>query len=181
MSTIRRLNHHTDAEIFKALIIEAAQDTPAAFCESAEEVAAKPLSGFADLLDDHGRGDFVLGAFDDTDNLVGIVGLCRSPFGKQRHKAMLWGMYVTINKRQQGIGRQLIHAAINNARTMPGILHINLSTTGTNDAANHLYTSLGFRIYGVEPKSVNFNGTYFDETWMQLEMSAISDSGIPHP
>lgn len=173
MFTIRRLNHRTDAEIFKALIIEAVQDTPAAFCESAEEVVTKPLSGFTDLLDDHGRGDFVLGAFDETNNLIGIVGICRFPFGKQFHKAMLWGMYVTINKRQQGIGRQLIQTAIKDTRTLPGILHINLSTTGTSSAANRLYESLGFKIYGVEPNSVNVDGVYFDETWMQLEISAI--------
>ena len=170
MFTIRRLNHRTDTEIFKALVVEAAKDTPAAFCESAEEVIAKPLPGFADLLDDHGRGDFVLGAFDDMNNLVGIVGICRAPFGKQFHKAMLWGMYVTISQRQQGMGRQLIHAAIEHTRQLPGILHINLSTTGTSSAANHLYESVGFKIYGVEPNSVNVDGVYFDETWMQLKL-----------
>lgn len=167
MLTIRLLNH-ADTEIFKILLIEAAQDTPAAFCESAAEVIAKPLEGFTDLLDAHGRGDFVLGAFDEANNLLGVVGLCRFPFGKQSHKSMLWGMYVTPSKRRQGIGRALIGAALENIRKLPGILQVNLSTAGVNDAAKNLYQSLGFKIYGIEPNSINVDGMYFDETWMQL-------------
>jgi ribosomal protein S18 acetylase RimI-like enzyme len=166
---IRVLNEE-DAGLFRDLCLEAVDETPSAFCESAAEVLAKSIETFTDHLASHGRGDFVLGAFDEANHLIGTVGLYRAPYGKQSHKGTLWGLYVTPHHRQRGIGRALTVAVLEHACNLPGILQINLSVANSNPSAQQLYESLGFKTYGIEPDALNVNGVYTNEIWMQLSL-----------
>jgi GNAT superfamily N-acetyltransferase len=47
-----------------------------------------------------------------------MAGVARA---KERHKAYLWGMYVTRAARGRGVGRQLVRAALDHAVLMPGL------------------------------------------------------------
>lgn len=169
MTTIRLLNSD-DAQIFRILRIEGVNESPGAFGESVVEVTGKSLAGFVDHLGSHGRGDFVVGAFDESNNLIGMVGFYRAPYAKLSHKGTLWGMYVTPAERGKGVGRVLVLAAIKGVRNMTGVLQINLCVSASNTVAKHLYESLGFRIYGIEPNAIHIDGVYVDEVLMQFSL-----------
>jgi ribosomal protein S18 acetylase RimI-like enzyme len=163
-----RLLTHEDTEIFRTLRINAVVESPSAFAESISEVTEKSHADFSAQLDSHGRGDFVLGAFDDASNLIGIVGFYRAVHEKKRHKGTLWGMYVTPEKRKQNIGSELVSALIEHTKNLSCITQIVLCVTTTNEAAKRLYESKGFQIYGVEHHDIHIDGVYLDEALMQL-------------
>ena len=166
-----RLLSHDDTNIFRALLIEAVHESPSAFAESIIEVTEKSFVEFADQLSSHECGDFVLGAFDDINHLIGIVGFYRIVHEKKSHKGTLWGIYVTPANRQQGVGCALIAAAIARAKKLSGILQLNLSVVKSNEPARRLYESHGFQIYGVEQNAIHVDGMYLDELFMHLSLS----------
>jgi len=166
---IRALNR-SDAAIFRDLRIEAIQDTPVAFGESLVEVTLKTLEDFANHLDSHDRGDFVLGAFDLAETLIGVVGFFRTPYSKLLHKGTIWGMYVRPANRRNNVGTALLTAAIERVRNMPGVNRVNLAVSSSNTSARRLYEKLGFRIYGTEPGSISIDGSCYDEDLMQLAL-----------
>ncbi len=157
-----------DAEIFRAIRMEAIRDVPEAFAESVSEEKSKRLEDIADYLATHGRGDFVLGAFDGPENLIGIVGFYRQPCGKLRHKGTIWGMYVKPPYRRRGVARALLGEALERIRKLPGIREVQLSVSDDNAAAKALYESFGFRTCGVEIRALRVGGRYIDEQLMQL-------------
>lgn len=163
-----RLLNHDDTKIFCVLRSEAVYESPSSFAESINEITEKPFSDFSYQLDSHGRGDFVLGAFDQANKLIGVVGFYRAAHAKKSHKGTLWGMYVIPECRQKGIGSALVSAAIERAKNLPNILHITLCVTAINDVAKRLYESMGFQIYGVEKNAIHIDGKFFDEVLMQL-------------
>jgi len=163
-----RLLTHEDTEIFRNLRIKAVVESPSAFAESISEVTEKSYSDFTAQLDSHGRGDFVLGAFDDTSDLIGIVGFYRDVHEKKRHKGTLWGMYVAPEKRKQHVGSKLVSALIEHTKNLLDIMQITLCVTTANEAAKRLYESKGFQVYGIEQHAIHIDGVYLDEALMQL-------------
>jgi ribosomal protein S18 acetylase RimI-like enzyme len=158
---------NNDVDAFLALRIEAVNLAPSSFAESIEEVQNKSRDDFAQMLESHGRGDFVLGAIAGERKLVGMVGFYRDAHSKLTHKGYIWGMYVTPTHRRQGLGRLLLSRAIERIKTHSDIAQVNLNVVASNETAVRLYTSLGFMIYGNEPRAINVNGRYFDESLMQ--------------
>jgi RimJ/RimL family protein N-acetyltransferase len=110
----------------------------------------------------------VFGAF--APELVGAVGVSRRTPRKVAHKAGVWGMFVRPAFRGTGIGRLLMQAAIAHARAMPGIVQVMLSVSETSPAARHLYESLGFRLWGTEPRSLRHDGRTADEHHLALRL-----------
>jgi len=114
------------------LMLEAYDRHPQAFTSSVRERAVMPLSWWEARLTS--KLDAVFGAFEDG-RLVGIVGLAFEPREKARHKSTLFGMYVSADFRQHGLGRELVQAAIAEAHTHPALKLIQLTVTAGNDAA----------------------------------------------
>lgn len=159
-----------DAETFRAMRLEALRDSPEAFHTSAEELAATPREVFEEQLRQaDGDGDVVLGAFDG--GLIGITGCRRHARQKLRHKADIWGVYVTPAARRRGVARRLLEAALAYARGWPGVGQVHLTVTASNHAARDLYASLGFCTYGTEPRSLKLGERYFDEELMVLVLA----------
>ena len=160
---IRRLEA-SDAAAFLAVRLEALQLCPTAFGASVEEEVDTPLETLqANLAPDSGRYRF--GAF-DGEQLVGIIGLGREAALKLRHRAYLIAVYVTATHRGQGIGRALAEHALAFASSMPGLLQITLDVTDGNDAAQSLYASLGFTVYGRMPCAMLVDGQAYDQILM---------------
>jgi ribosomal protein S18 acetylase RimI-like enzyme len=113
--------------------------------------------------------DVVLGAFDEG-KLAGIVGLASEPREKARHKATLFGMYVSGKVRQRGLGQQLVQAALAEAQNHTGLQLIQLTVTAGNEAAFNLYQRCGFIQYGLEPMAVRVGEDYFDKIHMWREL-----------
>ncbi len=145
-----------------------------------EALAVAPLAFAASPEDDRGssadfmRGSLgdpenaaVLGAF-DGDRLVGIAGVGRFSKKKQAHRAIIWGMYVSPADRGRGLGRALLAAAVERARSWPGVLQVQLSVTDAAPEARRLYESAGFREWGVEPRALGKDGQYVTERHLVL-------------
>ena len=111
----------------------------------------------------------IFGAF-DREKLIGSIGLFRIERAKRRHKASIWGMYVSETHRGKGVGRMLLDEAIRAARAMPDVRLVGLSVITVNQAARQLYLNAGFRPYGLEPRSLKVGDRYYDEEHMILEL-----------
>jgi ribosomal protein S18 acetylase RimI-like enzyme len=167
-----RLLNQRDVSSFRALRSEAVREAPAAFTESFEEITKRSEADCAYQLQSHGKGDFVLGAFDNNTHLVGMVGFYRAVHDKQSHKGTLWGMYVAPKERERGVGRALMTAAIEHAKKLPGIVYLTLCVTASNKAAIRFYETTGFQVCGTERQALCIDGVYFDEMMMQLMFKA---------
>ena len=157
-----------DAQAYRALMLEAYDTYPQAFTSSVAERAAMPLSWWEKRLDS--PLDRLLGAF-EGDQLAGIVGLAFEPREKARHKVTLFGMYVTQAYQQRGLGRQLVEAAMVEARRHPRLKLIQLTVTAGNEAALALYQRCGFIQYGLEPLAVRVGDEYFDKIHLWRELT----------
>lgn len=164
---IRRLVAE-DTSKYRTIRLEALKTSPEAFASSFEEEAGEPIVWFGKALGSHELGDFVLGAFDPSDQLIGIIGFYRESLLKLRHKGNIWGMYVRPERRGQGIGTSLLATALDRIRALPQLRQVNLCISVANHAALHLYEQAGFQSYGVEPGAYRVGDQFHDERHMQL-------------
>lgn len=172
MPTIRPLTTG-DIDAFIALRKEALADTPWAFCASPEDdrTADQIRASLAEP-----ESAAIIGAFDaagsdaasDTGRLVAVAGLHRFPRAKERHRAMIWGVYVTPKSRGQGLGRAVVSGAIEVARKWLGVTSINLSCSENSPDARALYESLGFKAWGIEPDALRIDHHPYAEVHMTL-------------
>jgi ribosomal protein S18 acetylase RimI-like enzyme len=108
---------------------------------------------------------FIVGAF-SYNTVIGMVGFVRELTKKLNHKGNIWGTYVAQEFRRQGIGRKLMKETMIRAKKLEGLSQINLGVITFNEPAKRMYESLGFKSYGIEVKSMKYNGKYFDEELM---------------
>jgi len=169
--TVKRLDpSHVIA--YRALMLEAFELHPDAFISSHAERAALPLASWEARLKQEARpSDLVLGAFRDGE-LAGVVGLHFESREKARHKATLVGMYVPSRFRRHGLGRQLVQAALSEARARPGIRLVQLMVTHGNRAAQDLYERCGFVQYGLEPLAVRVRDGFVSKVHMWCDLDA---------
>lgn len=152
---------------YRALMLEAYDRHPQSFTSSVRERASMPLSWWESRL--NGKLDVVFGGFVEG-RLTGIAGLAFEPREKARHKATLFGMYVSANARQSGLGQRLVEAVLAEARRHQGLRLIKLTVTAGNDAAFNLYKRCGFIPFGLEPMAVRVGEEYFDKIHMWREI-----------
>lgn len=164
---IRRLTP-ADAAAYFALRRAALLDAPLAFGASPEDDLASSPAAVRELL---ARGDdnVVFGAF-DGDALLGAVGIFRERHRKAAHKARIWGMYVAPAQRGRGLAHALLAAALDHARTLPGVDWVHLSVTSAAPAAHHVYEQAGFRLWGSEPDAIRSAGESADEHHLALRL-----------
>jgi GNAT superfamily N-acetyltransferase len=106
-------------------------------------------SAFVDWADDTDQGRrVILGAFDDG-RLVGTVQVILAVPPNQPHRAEIAKMLVHRSARRQGIGQLLMEQAEVEARAEGKTLLVLDTVTG--DAAERLYTRLGWARVGVIP------------------------------
>jgi RimJ/RimL family protein N-acetyltransferase len=156
-----------DAEPFRRFRLQALEQEPQAFGESAAEHQALTLETLAARLSP--SGNFVLGAFDDG-RLIGTAGFFREARQKTGHKGRIWGVYVTPEWRAKRVGRALLAAALKRARSQAGLEQIVLTVNSQQTAARRLYLSLGFEIFGHERHALKIGDAYVDEDYMVLTL-----------
>jgi ribosomal protein S18 acetylase RimI-like enzyme len=137
-TTIRKLTP-TDAPHYRDFRLYALRRYPLAFGSDYNDESAKPLSFYGGrIAAKESPDDFLLGAFDGQNTLIGTVGFARSARRSERHKATLYGMAVREDCSGRGIGKALVDAFIAEARNVPGLLQIMLSVTDSNEPAKRL-------------------------------------------
>jgi ribosomal protein S18 acetylase RimI-like enzyme len=157
----------SDLPEYVALRREALRDTPLAFAASPDDDFAADVDVLGEQL--RKAPDWVIfGAFEER--LAGSVGLIRDKHLKAAHKMHLWGMYVTPSHRGRGLGKQLLDAAIEHARSVEGIAWIFLGVTTAAPAARQLYERAGFEIWGTEPDALREGGTSVVEHRLALRL-----------
>lgn len=160
---VRRLQA-TDAELFRAIRLEALEAHPAAFAASLESERGKPLSHFVEMLQDN----ILFAACRDTE-VLGIAGFHRFEPLKERHRGLVWTVYVRAAARGVGAADLLMRTVIAHARET-GTETLLLAVGAHNEAAQHLYRRHGFVEYGRDQRALKVGDDYYDEIMMRLEL-----------
>ncbi len=136
---------------YRAVMLQAYTDEPEAFTATVSEREPLPLDWWMSRVsDDPDPQEVVFGAFVDR-RLVGVVGLRFEQRKRNMHKAKLFGMFVVREYRARGVGRKLVRAVLEHARSTPGTEVVQLTVTQSNTSAVQLYESCGFTAFGAEP------------------------------
>ncbi len=168
MTPIRILTA-ADASTYRSLMLEAYEQAPDAFTATAAERRAEPESWWIRRIGSAEGLATCLGAWQD-DALVGTVALEYSAKPKNRHTALLLGMYVQPAQRGQGLGLALMKAAVAAASSRPEILVLNLTLTEGNEPALRLYRLLGFVSWGVQPQAIRTEAGLKGKVHMSLAL-----------
>lgn len=160
-----------DAVAWRELRLRMLRDHIDVFGSSHEEFAQQSLEEVARRMRERNSppDNALFGAFLDG-RLVGSTGLHREEGAKDRHKAMIWGVYTAPEARGHGVGRALMLAAIDRAKATPGVERLNLAVATHNTAARNLYVSLGFTVWGLERHALKLPDRYIDEEYFALEL-----------
>lgn len=108
---------------------------------------------------------FTLGAF-VGDTLIGITSLERERRVRLRHKAQVFRMFVRPGAEGSGVGKLLLREALVRAEALGDLRQLTLTVLATNERAQRLYASLGFRGYAREPAAVRIGDGHVDEIQM---------------
>jgi len=165
-----RVLHESDAQVYQELRLNSLKNNPEAFGSTYEREVKFSLETVGERLKPT-QDKFVLGAFDVSGSLFGKVTFVRENSLKTAHKGNVYGMYVAPKMRGKGLGKSLLLELIRKARDCDSLERINLTVVSTNDSAKKLYMSVGFEVYGVERNALKFNGQYFDEDLMALNIT----------
>jgi len=157
----------TDLNSFFSLRLEALQKYPSYFLATYEHEKACGNQFFAEILRANALENVIFGAF-ERECLIGIVGIYQEKAVKVAHKCTVWGMYVKVEYRKQGVGKRLLEMAIDHAEQKMHGSVINLSVESNNLTAMGLYEAHGFKAWGKEPKAKYVNEAYHDLVHMSL-------------
>jgi ribosomal protein S18 acetylase RimI-like enzyme/predicted ester cyclase len=163
-----------DAHAYLVLRREALLESPLAFASSPEDDVASSVEAVRELLQ-RSPESVLFGAFQN--HLIGAVGLYRDRHLKSSHKAHLWGMYVMPGHRRQGVGSELLDAALRHAGRLSGVSWIHLCVTSAAGGAQRLYERAGFRVWGTEPDALRHDG----ETVVDYHMALHLEPGAGQP
>jgi GNAT superfamily N-acetyltransferase len=169
---VRRLRPE-DAASFVVLRREALESQPLAFGASVDDDRRLSVEFVRGFLTD-GQEQAVFGAFEGG-QLRGVAGIFRESRVKQRHKATIWGVYVTPQAREKGVGRALVRATIRCAREWAGVRQLHLTVADTAHSAKRLYEAAGFRAWGREPRALRWEGKFVDDFHLVLDLEAHGD------
>ncbi len=149
-----------DLAAYRMIRLRMLSEHPEAFSSDVAGFAARPdaevAAGLAETAD-----SFYLGAFDGG-ALVGTVAFYRETRMKVRHKGHIVGMYVAVEAQRRGLGRALLEEALRRVRAMDGVTQALLGVVADNAPARALYESLGFALFGTEPRAILVDGVAHD-------------------
>lgn len=155
----------SEIEALHALRLRALQDWPAAYASTYEETSIltpeEVRARFSKTEE-----NFVMGAYDDAGNLVGMAGFKREDRIKTRHRSGVWGMYVAPEARRHGYASAMLQAIIAHAKTLPGLEQITLGVITVCQPAHRLYLANGFEENGLERACLRQGDEYHDNQQM---------------
>jgi RimJ/RimL family protein N-acetyltransferase len=148
--------------------LEALKNHPTAFGADYEESLARPNEHWRERLTIHKDKEALFFAESDG-QLIGMTGIFRGSSKKSHHDSTIWGVYVKPERRGRQISESLIRACLKWAKDQ-GLTIVKLAVVTTNQPAIRCYERCGFTIYGTEPKAIGYDGRYYDEYLMAIEI-----------
>jgi cyclohexyl-isocyanide hydratase len=148
-----------DDAAYRALWVEAMTRHAQSFSTSLSDA---PDPGIPTHYTDN---SFTLGAF-LGDQLAGIASLQRDTDERLRHKALVSRVFVRTGTEGSGLGKTLVRELILRAEAISELRQLYLKVLASNERAQRLYASLGFRGYAREPDAVRFGERFVDEIQM---------------
>ncbi|CDZ68150.1 Putative GCN5-related N-acetyltransferase [Neorhizobium galegae bv. orientalis] len=161
--TLRRL-YAPDANAFRGARLLGLQLHPECFGSSYYEEAERPLDWFEAKLSDN----IVIGAHTQSLELSGIIAVEQMQSAKQRHKGVVWGVFIRPQYRGCGLGDMLTNMLF--AQCKGVIEELRLTVAETNEAARRLYLKAGFSDYGFEKRSLKIDNCYVAEHHMMRQL-----------
>lgn len=152
-----------DLPAFKELRLQALRDHPIAFSADYEQHQNGDDEFWRNYLNFDGDGVIFLAV--DRDALVGMTGIGLGHSSKTRHGAVIWGVYVRPEWRGHRVAEALIRACLEWGRSH-GVVVARLGVAKVNTPAIRCYERCGFEAYGIEPRAIYYQGTYYDEILM---------------
>ena len=165
-----RILESGDATAYQAFRLDALRACPEAFGSTYEEEVQLTASEIEARVRP-AADQFILGAFEPEERLIGVVGMIRPTRTKRRHGAQIWGMYVAAEARGRGVGNALLSDLIRRVRQLEGVLQVHLSVITSCQSARRLYVAHGFEPYGTEPRAHMQNGALLDIEHMILRLN----------
>ncbi len=162
--SIRRLQPG-EGPVFQAIRLTAMHLDESSFGSTLAEEEAKPDSWFEDRV----RADGVFVAEADG-RILGMVAVGPKAPAKERHKGLVYSMFVLPEGRGRGLGAALMAACLDYAREVGE--SVQLVVVWTNTVAVSLYERAGFERYGFEPRALlQKDGRYTDDLhmWKRLK------------
>jgi len=156
-----RVLQFDDWQRWKELRKESILLCPESFASSFEEESNLPDRQLQDWI----TKNVIFGAFIE-DQLIGTAGFFQMELAKERHRGLLFSVYVTPNHRQRGIAHQLVEHVIQEAKKR--VVQLHLKVVSSNASAIHLYQRHGFEVYGTELRSLKYQDRFFNEYLMVL-------------
>ena len=155
-----------DASNFRELRLGALRENPTAFGMDYQKATGYPDKYWEDMMNmDEDESAIFLAVHDAQ--LIGMAGIMRGRSPKTKHAAEIWGVYVSSEWRGLHIAEELIKSCTLWAEAH-GIVIMRLAVVVTNQPAVRCYERCGFVTYGIEPRSLLVDGTYYDEYLMSL-------------
>lgn len=148
-----------DASRLRALRLEALTVSPTSFGSAVEEIDGQDWV----VLARGGSGDACFVA-QHAGVLIGLAGIHRSSRRKAGHHADLWGVYVQPAWRRHGIAGAMVTACVEWA-ARAGVAIVKLTAVPESGALG-CYLRCGFRVTGVDPAALRWDGRYYDELMM---------------
>jgi ribosomal protein S18 acetylase RimI-like enzyme len=160
---IRRLEP-PDVAAYRELRLEGLRNHPDSFGAAWEDEIEQPDAWWTQRLE----SNTVFGGWIDGSPLLGVAGFYVPGTAKQRHKGILWGMYVRPGARGTGLAASLLQHVIEEARLL--VEEIRLTVMASNTAAHRLYSAAGFEPYGLERRALKVGDDYYDDLLMALPL-----------
>lgn len=129
-------------DVFRALRLEALEESPDAYGSTLERERASGETEWRGWLTGEGWNADLAAFLAEEDRSPAGIAVC-ARFHDDPSVAHLFAMWVRPSSRGRGIGRVLVAAAVERARSL-GVDALVLRVTEDNDAAGALYRSCGF-------------------------------------
>jgi RimJ/RimL family protein N-acetyltransferase len=155
-----------DAPAYCALRLQGLQAHPEAFGADYATNAARPIEDWRERMHSGAGGEQgITYVAEAAGELIGMTALVRNDGAKMRHAGSIFSVYTRADWRGTGVADALLEACVDYARAL-GLRLVRLGVATTNSSAIRLYQRCGFRVYGVEPESIQHDGVYYDELLM---------------
>lgn len=143
-------------------------DTPESFGRSPEDDRFRDAE-FVEGVLTHATSR-IFGWFDADGECQSVAGFVRSEPQKRQHVGQIYGVYTRPAGRRQGASTKVMRALIAYASGLRGLELIQLSVSSKAPGAEALYASLGFQVWGREPRALRLGDDRPDEVHMWLDL-----------